>query len=325
MYIITGGAGFIGSAFAAHLNGQGKHDILLVDELASTERWKNLRGLRFTDYVHKDEFLAQVQRDTLPQKIEAIIHLGACSATTELDVDYLMRNNYGYTRILAEYALKRKIRFIYASSAATYGSGTQGYRDDHDSLDSLRPLNPYGYSKQVFDQHAARKGWLNQIVGLKFFNVFGPNEYHKEDQRSVVHKAYQQIKREGLVRLFRSYDPRYKDGEQKRDFVYIKDCNAVMSWLLQNPKANGIFNLGTGSARTWVDLTNAVFAALSLKPNIEFIEMPDELKRHYQYFTEADMTKIQKAGCPVMFGSLEETIRDYVVNYLERENPYLEG
>jgi ADP-L-glycero-D-manno-heptose 6-epimerase len=250
--------------------------------------------------------------------------MGACSATTERDADFLWQNNYEYTRSLAQWAVKHGVRFIYASSAATYGDGSQGFSDDHDKIASLRPINMYGYSKQVFDLWVLKNSLEDKVAGIKFFNVFGPNEYHKEDMTSVIFKAYHQIKETGKVRLFKSYKPQYPDGGQLRDFVYVKDCINAMWWLLQNPSANGIFNLGTGRARSWNDLISAVFASLKLKPNIEYISMPEGLRNQYQYFTEAKMDKLKAAGCPAAFSSLEDSVGDYIVNYLQKADPHWE-
>jgi ADP-L-glycero-D-manno-heptose 6-epimerase len=323
MIIVTGGAGFIGSAFVWKLNQEGIDDIVIVDELGTDDKWKNLVNRHFVDYIHKDDFLQMICTDQVPFKIGAIVHMGACSSTTERDADYLWNNNYLYTKTLAEWTLKRGIRFIYASSAATYGDGTQGFSDDHGKISRLRPINMYGYSKQVFDLWVLRNSLEKKIAGIKFFNVFGPNEYHKADMASVIFKAFHQIKETGKVKLFKSYKKEYKDGSQLRDFVYVKDCVKAMWWLFNNPKANGIFNLGTGNARTWNDLIKAVFAAMKKKKNIEYIEMPEALRNQYQYFTEAQMTKLKKAGCPIKFSSLEDSVRDYVVNYLQEDDPYL--
>jgi ADP-L-glycero-D-manno-heptose 6-epimerase len=323
MIIVTGGAGFIGSAFVWKLNKEGIDDIVIVDELGTDDKWKNLVNRRFIDYIHKDDFLQMICADKVPLKISAIVHMGACSSTTERDADYLWSNNYLYTKTLAEWTLKRGIRFIYASSAATYGDGTQGFSDDHSKISRLRPINMYGYSKQVFDLWILRNSLEKKIAGIKFFNVFGPNEYHKADMASVIFKAFHQIRETGKVKLFKSYKKEYKNGGQLRDFVYVKDCVKAMWWLFNNPKANGIFNLGTGEARTWNDLIKAVFAAMKKKTNIEYIEMPESLRNQYQYFTEAQMTKLKKAGCPVKFSSLEDSVRDYVVNHLQKADPYL--
>jgi len=323
MIIVTGGAGFIGSAFVWKLNQEGIEDIIIVDRLGKTDKWKNLVNLRFVNYIHKDDFHEMIYNDTVRFDVEAIIHLGACSSTTERDADYLWQNNNVYTGLLAEYAMEHGIRFIYASSAATYGDGTQGFSDDHDKIKTLKPINMYGYSKQVFDVRMLRHAWENNMAGIKFFNVFGPNEYHKGDMTSVIFKAFHQIRETGKVRLFKSYLPQYPDGGQLRDFVYVKDVIDVIWWLFNHQDVNGIFNLGTGKARTWNDLINAVFAAMGIQPNIEYIEMPESLRNQYQYFTQAEMAKLQKTGCPVDFSSLEDSVRDYVTNYLQTPDPHL--
>ena len=323
MIVVTGGAGFIGSAFVWRLNCENIDDIIIVDRLDTNDKWKNLVNLRFADYIHKDDFLRMICDDRLPFDVSAIVHMGACSSTTERDADYLWNNNYLYTKTLAEWSLKRGIRFIYASSAATYGDGTRGFSDDHSKINELKPINMYGYSKQLFDLWLLRNKLEDKIAGIKFFNVFGPNEYHKADMTSVIFKAFHQIKETGKVRLFKSYLPKYPDGGQLRDFIYVKDCIDVMWWLFNNPAASGIFNLGTGKARTWNDLIKAVFAAMGIKTNIEYIEMPESLRNQYQYFTEAKMDKLKAAGCPVAFSSLEDSVRDYVVNYLQKPDQHL--
>ena len=323
MIIVTGGAGFIGSAFVWKLNQEGIDDILIVDRLGKTDKWKNLVNLRFVNYMHKDDFLELIYNDTINFEVEAIIHMGACSSTTERNADYLWKNNNVYTGYLAEWAIERSIRFIYASSAATYGDGSLGFSDDHDKIKALKPINMYGYSKQVFDLRVLRHSWEDKIAGIKFFNVFGPNEYHKEDMTSMIFKAFNQINETGEVKLFKSYLPKYPDGGQLRDFVYVKDCINVMWWLFKNPDVNGIFNLGTGKARTWNDLIKAVFSAMKKTTNIEYIEMPEALRNQYQYFTEAKMDKLKAAGCPVAFSSLENSVQDYVVNYLQKSDPHL--
>lgn len=322
MYIVTGGAGFIGSGLVWQLNRMGVHDILIVDDLGFEEKWKNLVNLKFLDFEHKDRLHSIMEADKLPG-VEAVIHMGACSSTTEKDANYLMDNNFRYSQKLADYCRQKGSRFIYASSAATYGDGSQGFSDDENFLDELKPLNMYGYSKHLFDLWLQRKGWLDWAAGLKFFNVYGPNEYHKKDMQSVVRKAYFQIKETGRVKLFKSYHPDYPHGEQKRDFVYLKDCLEVVSWLLEHREASGVFNLGSGKARSWNSLAEAVFAALGLEPDIEYIEMPESLRPKYQYYTRAEMDKITRAGFARDFYSLEEGVRDYVQNYLEREDPYL--
>lgn len=323
MYIVTGGAGFIGSAMIWKLNCMGIDDILVVDNLGKSEKWKNLVNRRYSEYMHRDDFIEIVSEDSLGDKIEAIIHMGACSSTTEKDADFLMQNNLTYSKVLCLYAMKNEARFINASSAATYGDGSQGFDDDLAAIDRLKPLNMYGYSKQLFDIWAKREGLMSSIASLKFFNVYGPNEQHKDDMRSVVNKAFHIINAEGVMRLFRSDHPDYSDGGQMRDFVYIKDCVDIMWWLLQNSKANGIFNVGTGKARSWNDLVSAVFSAMGLPERIEYIDMPAQLKGKYQNFTEARMNRLKAAGYKAPMHDLEQGVADYVQNYLLRPDPYL--
>ncbi|NTV45020.1 MAG: ADP-glyceromanno-heptose 6-epimerase, partial [Chlorobiales bacterium] len=270
------------------------------------------------------DFLRLVHENKLPP-VEAIIHMGAISATTERDADLLMRNNFEYTRDLALYSIRNSIRYLYASSAATYGDGDQGYSDEDSSTYTLRPLNMYGYSKHLFDLWALREKVTDKMVGLKFFNVFGPNEYHKDDMASVVYKAYNQITEKGSVKLFKSHRPDFADGGQSRDFVYVKDCIEVMYWLLKKPTVNGIFNVGTGKARSFKDLVTATFAAMNKPVNIEYIPMPEHLQGKYQYFTEANMTKLYRSRCPIKFKSLEENVADYVQNHLMKPIQYLES
>ena len=322
MMVVTGGAGFIGSVFVAKLNDEGIDDIVVVDELGTTEKWKNLVKRRYADYLDKDSFLAMIASDRIPFPIEAVIHMGACSSTTERDAGYLMENNFHYSCRLAEWAEKHAVRFIYASSAATYGDGSLGFSDDDEATRTLRPINMYGYSKQLFDLWLLRRGLEKSVAGIKFFNIFGPNEYHKGDMTSVIFKAFHQIRATGTVRLFKSYKPEYADGGQKRDFVSVTDCVEVLWWLLNNRQVNGIFNLGTGQARTWNDLIGAVFAALERPPRIDYIEMPEEIRGQYQYFTEARMDKLRAAGCPVAFSPLENSVGDYVRNHLLQADPY---
>ena len=319
MIIVTGGAGFIGSAIVAELNNRQIEDIVVVDELGNDNKWKNLRNLSFTDYVEKDDFLELIMHDQIDDSVEAIIHLGACSDTTETNASYLAKNNYEYTKILASWAVDADVRFIYASSAATYGDGENGFIDNEFEIENLKPLNMYGYSKQLFDVWAYKNSMLDQIVGLKYFNVFGPNEYHKANMRSFILKSFEQIKENGMVNLFKSYHPDYKDGEQVRDFIYVKDAVDMTLFFLENPEANGIYNVGTATPRTWVDLVNAVFAAMGEEPNIEFVEMPDSIKNQYQYYTCADITKIREAGYDKQTTSLEDSIKDYVQNYLQKD------
>ncbi len=323
MYIVTGGAGFIGSAFVWKLNQQGIDDIVVVDNLATSDKWKNLVGLRYRQYMHKSVFLEHVLHDEWEGPLTAVIHMGACSSTTEADADYLMENNVFYSKVLAQFALERSARFLYASSASTYGNGSQGFDDDPSGIDSLLALNMYGYSKQLFDLWVKENGLLDQVVGLKFFNVYGPNEYHKGDMKSVICKAFAQVREQGQINLFKSYHPDYGDGESRRDFVYIKDCVDVMWWLLQHPEVGGIFNLGTGKSATWNELARAVFAAMELPVHIEYIDMPETLRGKYQYFTEAGMDRLRQAGYSRSFHSLAEGAEDYVRQYLQAENPYL--
>jgi ADP-L-glycero-D-manno-heptose 6-epimerase len=323
MIIVTGGAGFIGSAFISALNQRGISDIIVVDEIGTTDRWRNLVGKSFVDFVNKETFLSQIVSQSLPYIPTAIVHMGACSSTTERDVDYLLRNNYEYTKSLAEFCLARNIRFIYASSAATYGDGSQGYEDDAATLESLRPLNAYGYSKHLFDLWAKKTGALSKIVGLKFFNVYGPNEYYKGDMASVVFKAFNTVKATGSFSLFKSHRDDYQHGEQKRDFVYVKDCTDIMWWLLKNPSTNGIFNVGSGAARTWNDLLHAIFASLGTQANITYIDMPESLRNQYQYFTEAPMQKLKASGYAAPLTSLEAGVSDYITRFLNKTDPHL--
>lgn len=322
MIIVTGGAGFIGSATIWKLNQVGRHDIVIVDELGDGEKWKNLNGLSFADIYHKADFLDMVLDNEVPFEPEAIIHLGACSSTTEKDADYLLHNNFVYTVELAKYALERDIRFIYASSAATYGSGEFGYDDNEDELEKLRPLNMYGYSKQMFDLWAKQNKVLDRIVGLKYFNVYGPNEFHKGDMRSVVHKSFEQIRDTGKVKLFKSTHPKYADGGQMRDFIYVKDAVDMTLFFLENNEANGIYNIGTGHARTWNDLVTSVFISIGKPVKIEYIDMPQHLLGKYQNFTEAKNDKLEKVGYSKQITSLEKGVEDYVKNYLLK-NEYL--
>ena len=316
--IVTGGAGFIGSATIWQLNKLGYDDIICVDALRSGDKWKNLVGLRITDAIHKDEFLSTLRRNSGAYQADTVIHFGACSATTERDADYLLENNTHYTSELCQWSLERHARFIYASSAATYGEAAGGFDDDPSRLESLEPLNMYGFSKHLFDLQAARSGLLSQIVGLKFFNVFGPNEYHKGEMMSVVCKAHRQILETGELQLFQSHRAGIADGEQQRDFVFVKDATAVIAWLVAAPQVHGLFNLGTGRARSWNALANAVFSAMRHEPKIRYIPMPESIRDRYQYFTEASMSQLDAAGCPVKFTSLEDSVHDYVTNYLAK-------
>ena len=319
MIVVTGGAGFIGSAVVWKLNQMGVDNIIIVDELGKDEKWKNLNGLRFEDFLHKDDFMGLILHRNVPFKVTSIIHLGACSSTTEKNADYLMDNNVHYSQELAKYSLTNGVRFIYASSAATYGDGTEGYDDDESTLDVLRPLNMYGYSKQLFDLWIRRNAIMDKVVGLKYFNVYGPNEYHKEDMRSVVHKAFEQVRDKGKVRLFKSYKPEYKDGEQKRDFIYVKDAVDMTLFFLEHEDKNGIFNIGTGRAQTWIELVTALFKAVGKPVNIEYVDMPEDIREKYQYFTEANLTKLRNAGYAKPIMNVEEGVTDYVKQYLLKD------
>ncbi len=318
-WVITGGAWFKGSALLWKLNEEGISDLLVVDRLETSEKWKNLRRRRFSDYLEADDFLARVVSGRLP-KIEGIVHLGACSSTTETDAAFLIRNNYEYTKTLAEWALAKKKRFIYASSAATYGDGKLGYSTDAATTQKLSPLNMYGYSKQLFDLWALQRGVQKKMVGIKFFNVYGPNEYHKGDMRSLVVKAFDQVKKEGKIRLFKSYKPEFRDGEQQRDFLYVKDAVNVVYEFMKDRKYGGLYNLGFGKARSWNQLSGAVFTAMNKPSKIEYIEMPSFIRPNYQYHTQADMSWRKRGP---LFRGLEEGVKDYVQNYLSKEDPYL--
>jgi ADP-L-glycero-D-manno-heptose 6-epimerase len=314
-YIVTGGAGFIGSNLVRELNARGEKDILIVDTLGTGEKWKNLVGLVYEDYIDKSDLFSFLDGISL-ELVQAVYHLGACSSTTEIDAHYLAENNYRYTRTLCQRCLSAGVRFVYASSAATYGDGALGYSDIDSTTPTYRPLNMYGYSKHMFDLWALRAGLLKEITGLKYFNVYGPGEVHKGDMRSVVHKSFDQICQTGKVQLFKSHRSDYCDGEQVRDFLYVKDAVNMTLWLGDNPTVNGLFNCGTGTPRTWVDLVTAVFNAMGKKTDIEFVEMPVHLQGKYQYYTCADMEKIRRCGYPAQFNTLEQGVEDYVCNYL---------
>lgn len=317
MIIVTGGAGFIGSCMVRTLNDHGKEDIIIVDNISSTDKWMNMRNKKYIKYVHKSKFLEELPTY---ENVEAIIHMGAQSSTTEKDFDYLWNNNFEYTKALWNYCAEKQISFLYASSAATYGDGEQGF-DDKMDIDQLRPLNGYGYSKQLFDQWAKHQATIfpKQHVGFKFFNVYGPNEYFKGSMASMIFHGYKQIMESGKVRLFKSCNPNYADGGQLRDFVYVKDICDVMYWMLEHPEVNGLFNLGTGRAQSFKELAEATFHALGLEPNIEYIDMPEHLKKKYQYYTKAEIGKLREAGYDKEFKNLEEGAKDYVLNHLDKD------
>ena len=292
-------------------------DIIIVDNIAATDKWMNIRNKKYIKYVHKSEFLEELPEY---EDVTAIIHMGAQSSTTERDFDYLWKNNFEYTKTLWNYCAEKQIQFIYASSAATYGDGEEGF-DDNMDIDRLLPLNGYGYSKQVFDQwvkHQA-KVFPKQHVGLKFFNVYGPNEYFKGSMASMIFHGYKQICETGSVKLFKSCHPDYADGGQLRDFVYVKDICSVILWLLENPQVNGLFNVGTGRAQSFRELAEATFHAMGLEPNIQYIDMPEHLKKKYQYYTQAEMGKLRAAGYDKPFMDLEAGARDYVQGHLNKD------
>lgn len=319
MIIVTGGAGFIGSCVVRTLNDAGIEDIVIVDNIGTTDKWMNMRNKKYIKYVHKSQFLNELPTY---QDVKAIIHMGAQSSTTERDFDYLWNNNFEYTKTLWNYCSEKQISFIYASSAATYGDGLLGF-DDKVNIDNLLPLNGYGYSKQLFDLWVKNQALVNnpitkpaQAVGLKFFNVYGPNEYFKGSMASMVFHGFNQIQQDGEIRLFKSCNPNYEDGGQLRDFVYVKDICKVIMWLVRNPKVNGLFNVGTGRAQSFRELAEATFHALGKEPNIRYIEMPEKLRGKYQYYTKAEMSKLRDFGYNEPFVDLEKGVADYVQEHL---------
>ena len=322
--LVTGGAGFIGSALVWELNRRGCESIVVTDLLGTSEKWRNLVPLRFEDYLEAEDLLPRLQNGALG-KFDIVLHLGACSATTERDASHLIRNNFECTKDLAAWSLANGARFVYASSAATYGDGSAGMSDTSDDLQRLRPLNMYGYSKQLFDLYAQRQGWLSHLVGLKYFNVFGPNEDHKGDMRSVVHKSVAQVKESGVIQLFKSHRPDFADGEQKRDFLYVKDAVAITLHLAEAQHAHGLYNAGSGEAHTWNELARAIFAAFGREPRIDYIEMPETLRGKYQYFTQADIGKLRATGFTQSLTPLADAVRDYVQNYLLSDRRLGEG
>lgn len=324
MIIITGGAGFIGSAVLWRLNQAGISEAVVVDNLGSTQKWRNLVKRQYVDYLHRDRFMEMVRRDALPWRIDAVVHLGACSSTTEGDSDFLMENNFHYSRDLCRFALEKGARFINASSAATYGAGEHGFGDDPQTALKLRPLNMYGYSKQLFDLWMLREKLGGEICSLKFFNVYGPNEYHKGSMRSVAVKLFEEIENTGQASLFAATVQGLGDGGQQRDFVYVKDCANLVFWLLgDGAEIMGIRNVGTGEARTFNDLAASVFTAMDRPVRIKYIPMPESLVKNYQNYTRANMDWLEKGHCPVKFASIEQGIRDYACNYLAKSDRYL--
>jgi ADP-L-glycero-D-manno-heptose 6-epimerase len=316
--LVTGGAGFIGSALVWALNRRGHRDILVCDVVRTEKKGRNLAPLKFRDYVEGPLLRDRLARDPAAfGKFSAVFHLGACSSTTEANATYLVDNNTAFTRELAGWALARGTRFVYASSAATYGDGSQGMDDKDPRIERLRPLNLYGYSKHLFDLDARSRGWLGKIAGLKYFNVFGPNEEYKGEMRSVVSKAHEQIRRSGRLSLFRSHNPAYPDGGQMRDFLYVKDAvEMTLFFAEKGSRANGLFNLGSGEANTWLTLAGDIFGALGRPPNVDFIDMPETLREKYQYYTKADISKLRAAGYDRPVTPLGDAVCDYVTSYL---------
>jgi ADP-L-glycero-D-manno-heptose 6-epimerase len=316
MIIVTGAAGFIGSNLAGFMNEKGYEDIILVDDFSNEAKNRNVAGKTITSKIHRDTFIDWLNRNA--KQVEMVFHLGARTNTAEFDVNIFEKLNLGYSKQVWTACSSHRIPLIYASSAATYGDGSLGYKDDHDIVYRLKPLNPYGESKNDFD-----KWVLSQTVtppfwaGLKFFNVYGPNEYHKGRMASVIFHAFNQIKQSGKMKLFRSHKDGIPDGGQKRDFVYVKDVISVIFWLFNNKPQSGLYNLGTGNARTFLDLTLSTFDAMKIKPDIDFIDTPEDIRDKYQYFTEAAMGKLLKAGYDIPFHTLEKGVKDYVENYLK--------
>ena len=317
-FIVTGGAGFIGSNLVKALNDRGHTNIIVVDNLDNPVKRCNLDRIQYRLYYDKVDFRAMLRENRVPT-VDGVFHLGACSSTTETNEAYIEDNNYRYTRDLCGWSLKTGARFVYASSAATYGDGTKGYSDEDSITPTLEPLNLYGRSKQMFDLWALETGAIRNIVGLKYFNVYGPWEDHKGDMRSMVNKAYGQVMRDGRITLFKSHRPDYSDGEQDRDFVYVSDAVAVTLFFYDHPSISGLFNCGTGTSRTWIDLAHAVFAAMGMPPNIVFLDMPENIRAAYQYHTRADMAKLRRVGYTAPFLSIEEGVRRYVREYFEKK------
>ncbi|MCB9991252.1 MAG: ADP-glyceromanno-heptose 6-epimerase [Rhodospirillales bacterium] len=328
MIIITGGAGFIGSNLVAALQEKGLTNLVVCDRLGTEDKWQNLAKRELRDIVAPERLFDYLEKHA--GAIKAIFHMGAISSTVETDADLIIDTNFDLSRRLWKWCAANDVRLIYASSAATYGDGDSGFKDFQtpDELAKLRPLNPYGWSKHLFDRRIARV--INdqsekappQWAGLKFFNVYGPNEYHKGGQMSVICKLYPQVVAGATAKLFKSHDPDYEDGGQLRDFVYVGDCVSVMLWLYDNPDVSGLFNVGTGKARSFKDLAEAVFKAAGMEPKIQYIDMPQELRGKYQYFTEADMTKLREAGYDKPFADLEDGVREYVQDFMAKDDQY---
>jgi ADP-L-glycero-D-manno-heptose 6-epimerase len=317
MIIVTGGAGFIGSAVVAALNDRERDDIVLVDCVDHERKARNIQPLRFREIIEIKEFRARLLRGDYERiSVTGVIHLGACADTTETNWDYLRDNNIDYSKDLISWCVRRGVRCLYASSAAVYGDGRNGFSDDHTLFDRLQPLNPYGKSKLLVDIWARDEGFVESVVGLRFFNVFGPNEWHKGGMRSVINKKFAEVRDSGSITLFKSYHPAYADGSQERDFIYVRDVADATLWFLDHPEASGVFNIGTGEARTWNDVARAMFAALTKPADIRYVDMPANLREQYQYHTQADITKLRRTGYGASFTPLEHAILDYVRRFL---------
>jgi ADP-L-glycero-D-manno-heptose 6-epimerase len=315
MIVITGAAGFIGSCLVSRFNSEGIHDLILVDDFSKKEKEANYRDKKFAKHIERSVFISWLEQNS--SSVKFIFHIGARTDTTEFNINVLNELNLDYTKAIWDICTKNKIPLVYASSAATYGLGEHGYEDNESKIPLLQPLNPYGISKNEFDKWAIRqKETPPYWAGFKFFNVYGPNEFHKGRMASVIFHAYHQIREKGVVKLFRSHHPKYSDGGQLRDFVYVKDVIDVLFFTYAHQIKNGIYNLGSGKARTFLDLAKATFKALGKEPNIEFIDTPIDIRDKYQYFTEANMNKLKKEGYSKEFTSLEKGVEDYVQNYL---------
>ncbi|HEX5323663.1 MAG TPA: ADP-glyceromanno-heptose 6-epimerase [Capsulimonadaceae bacterium] len=321
MIVVTGAAGFIGSVLVKALNDRGYKDVVVADTLGDDGKFKNLRAKQFKQIIPPDVIEWWLKRENLTA--DAILHIGAITDTSDPRADLIHDRNTRFTRTLAKFAMERGIRFIYASSASVYGDGSLGFSDDDALTPKLQPLNPYAFSKWLTDNEAIREGWNEKIAGLRFFNVFGPNEYHKGRMASVVWHSYNQVLETGKIKLFQSHKEGIADGEQARDFIWVGDVVNVILWFLDHPHVNGIYNLGTGKARTYNDLAAALFAAMDRPLNIEYIPTPENIRRSYQYFTQADLAKLRAAGCDFAFTPLEDSVRGYVRGYLQKDNPYL--
>lgn len=319
--LLTGAAGFIGSYLLCFLNKKGYNNIIIADDFSEEDKWFNFDSKQFAAKVEREELFAWLKKND--PKIDFVFHLGARTDTTEFDYSIHEKLNVEYSKNIWNYCTEKNIPLVYASSAATYGSGELGYKDDHDIIEKLQPLNPYGISKNEFDKWALKQTSQPPFwAGLKFFNVYGPNEYHKGRMASMVFHGYNQIKKTGKVKLFKSHKPEFKDGEQLRDFIYAEDVAKVCYWLMQNPVASGLYNLGTGRARSFNDLIKAIFNTLNLEPSIEYVDTPEDIRDNYQYFTEADMTKLRNAGYKEDFYSLESGVSEYVQHFLSKREYY---